>query len=176
VPGYELRLVDDTGSDVAAGEPGELEVRGESAALCYWEEHERSKQTFAGDLVRTGDLFAEDADGFLYYRGRADSLLKVGGIWVAPLEIEQCLQEHPDVAECAVVGRAQEGLVVPVATVVREHTGAQLSAEDVIEHARAHLSPHKAPRVVEFIAELPKTASGKVDRTALQTPTAEASA
>jgi len=176
VPGYELRLVDATGSEVTVGEPGELEVRGESAALFYWEEHERSKQTFAGDLVRTGDLFAQDADGFLFYRGRADSLLKVGGIWVAPLEIEQCLQEHPGVAECAVIGRAREGLVVPVAAIVREPAGAELTADDVIEHVRAHLSPHKAPRLVEFVSELPKTASGKVDRAALEAHAAAATA
>ena len=168
VPGYELRLLDADGEEVATGEPGQLEVRGESAALLYWDDHERSKRTFCGDVVMTGDLFAQDADGFLFYRGRADSLLKVGGIWVAPLEIEQCLLEHPGVAECAVVGGSQEGLVVPVATIAREPSDIDLSADEVIAHARTHLSPHKAPRVVEFVDALPKTASGKVDRVALE--------
>ena len=167
VPGYELRLLDNHGNEVSRGEPGELEARGESAALLYWDDHERSKRTFAGDAVRTGDLFAEDDEGFLFYRGRADSLLKVGGIWVAPLEIEECLLSHAGVAECAVVGRDRAGLVEPVAVVVRASESDELDADTLLEHVRSHLSPHKAPRIVEFVSSLPKTASGKVDRVAL---------
>ena len=167
VPGYELTLLDADGAPVAEGEPGELEVRGESAALLYWDEHERSKETFAGDRVRTGDLFAADGDGFLFYRGRADSLLKVGGIWVAPLEIEACLLEHPQVSECAVVGRSQDGLAVPAAVVVAM-PGASPTPEELVEHVRSQLAPHKAPRIVELVDTLPRTANGKVDRTALE--------
>lgn len=167
VPGYELRLVDAEGQPVAEGEPGELEVRGESAALLYWDDHERSKRTFAGDLVRTGDLFAQDDDGFFFYRGRADSLLKVGGIWVAPLEIEECVLAHPGVSECAVVGAERRGLVVTAAAVVVNETGSELTAADITEYVRAHLSPHKTPRLVKLVDALPKTASGKVDRVAL---------
>ena len=91
VPGYEARIVDVDGEDCADDEPGELWISGESTALMYWDDHEKSKRTFAGDLVRTGDLFARDDDGYFRYHGRADDLLKVGGIWVAPLEIENCL-------------------------------------------------------------------------------------
>lgn len=109
VPGYDATLVDAGGSEVADGEPGELWVRGESVALLYWNDHPRSKRTFAGDLVRTGDLFERDADGYFWYRGRADDLLKVRGIWVAPMEIESCLLEHPAVSECAVIGVEDEG-------------------------------------------------------------------
>ncbi len=167
VPGYDLRLIDEEGNDVPHGEPGQLVVRGDSAALCYWDDAERSERTFAGNTVNTGDLFAEDDDGYLFYRGRADSLLKVGGIWVAPLEVEECLRSHPAVAECAVVGRTRDGLVMPAATVVLERSAAEPSGDDLIAHVRAHLSPHKAPRLVEFASELPKTASGKVDRAAL---------
>jgi acyl-coenzyme A synthetase/AMP-(fatty) acid ligase len=118
--------------------------------------------------VRTGDLFERDADGYFRYRGRADDLLKVGGIWVAPLEIETCLLAHPRVRECAVVGHEEDGLVVARAFVVPA-TDEDLEAleRDLIGHVRAELSPHKAPRDVRFIAALPKTANGKVDRKAL---------
>ena len=109
VPGYEGRLLDGAGQPVPDGVPGELWASGESAALCYWSDHEKSKFTFHGDTVRTGDLFERDRDGYFWYRGRADDLLKVGGIWVAPLEMENCLLRHPAVAECAVVGYEEQG-------------------------------------------------------------------
>ncbi len=166
VPGYEARLLDDERRPVADGEPGELWVSGESAGICYWGDHEKSKHTFHGDTVRTGDLFVRDADGFYWYRGRADDLLKVGGIWVAPLEVENCLLRHPAVAECAVVGYEEGGLILPCAfVVVRE--GREADAGELQEFVRTELSPHKYPRDVRFVSELPKTASGKVDRRAL---------
>jgi benzoate-CoA ligase family protein len=170
VPGYEARIVDGEGRDCAEGEPGELWISGESTALMYWNDHQKSKRTFAGDLIRTGDLFARDADGYFWYRGRADDLLKVGGVWLAPLEIENCLLAHGSVAECAVVGHDHDGLVIPRAYVVlgagvgpSEGLGADLQA-----FVRSRLAPHKYPREVCFVPELPKTASGKVDRKALQ--------
>jgi benzoate-CoA ligase family protein len=170
VPGYEARIVDHDGHDCADGEPGELWISGESAALMYWNDHQKSKQTFAGDQIRTGDLFARDADGYFWYRGRADDMLKVGGVWVAPLEIENCLLAHASVAECAVVGVEHDGLVISRAYVVPA-AGAAPSDElgaDLQEFARSRLAPHKYPREVRFVPELPKTASGKVDRKALQ--------
>ena len=170
VPGYEARLVDGDGHDVPDGEPGELWISGESAALMYFDDHARSKRTFAGDLVRTGDLFARDADGWFWYRGRADDLLKVGGIWVAPQEIENCLLAHGRVVECAVVGYEEEGLVRPRAHVVLDDRseGSDELAAGLQAFVRARLSPHKYPRDVRFAAELPKTASGKLDRRALR--------
>lgn len=169
VPGYEARIVDVDGEDCADDEPGELWISGESTALMYWDDHEKSKRTFAGDLVRTGDLFARDDDGYFRYHGRADDLLKVGGIWVAPLEIENCLLGHAAVAECAVVGYEEDGLVRPRAYVVAAE-GSEPSdqlADELRKFVRSQLSPHKYPREVCFVGELAKTASGKLDRRAL---------
>jgi benzoate-CoA ligase family protein len=180
VPGYEARIVDADGEDCVDDQPGELWISGESAALMYWDDHEKSKRTFAGDLVRTGDLFARDADGYFRYHGRADDLLKVGGIWVAPLEIENCLLGHAAVAECAVVGYEEHGLVRPRAYVVPAE-GSEPSeqlADELRKFVRSQLSPHKYPREVRFVGELAKTASGKLDRRALRAghPESEAGA
>jgi benzoate-CoA ligase family protein len=155
VPGYDADL----------DENGELTIVGDTAALLYWGEHDKTKQTFDGDRVRTGDLFVRDEDGFFWYRGRADDLIKVGGIWVAPAEIEDTLLAHPDVIECAVVGHDQEGLTVARAYVVVRNG---VEGEALQDFVRARLSPHKVPRVVSIVAELPKTPSGKIDRRALR--------
>jgi len=155
VPGYQAEL----------GENGELLVTGDTAALLYWGDHEKTKRTFSGDTVRTGDLFDRDDEGFFWYRGRADDLIKVGGMWVAPAEIEHCLAGHPDVVECAVVGAQQNGLTVPRAYVVAR---APLEEQAVQDFVRERLSPHKYPREVRFVDDLPKTPSGKIDRKALR--------
>jgi benzoate-CoA ligase family protein len=154
VPGYEAEL----------GENGELLVTGDTAALLYWGDDEKTRRTFSGGKVRTGDLFERDDEGFFWYRGRADDLIKVGGMWVAPAEIEQCLVGHPDVVECAVVGAQQNGLTVPRAYVVAR---APLEEQAVQDFVRERLSPHKYPREVRFVDDLPKTPSGKIDRKAL---------
>jgi benzoate-CoA ligase family protein len=169
VPGYRARVVDEDGREVPDGETGTLWVEGDTAALLYWNEHEKTKETFSGDLVKTGDLFARDADGYFWFRGRADQLLKVGGVWVAPAEVEQCLLRHPDVVECAVVGYEQDGLTRTRAHVVLRD-GVAPSDELAValqEHVRHVLSPHKYPRDVRFVSVLPKTPSGKIDRRAL---------
>jgi acyl-coenzyme A synthetase/AMP-(fatty) acid ligase len=151
---------------VPDGEPGELRVRGESTALCYWGDHEKSKQTFAGDWILSGDLFVRDADGYFWYQGRADDLLKVGGIWVAPIEIENCLVGHPAVAECAVVGAEHEGLTrIRAFAVLRP--GADADADDLRAHVRSRLAGHKVPHEISFVNSLPKTANDKLDRKAL---------
>jgi benzoate-CoA ligase family protein len=169
VPGYRAVLTDEEGNEVPDGTPGELRVWGESAAVCYWGDHEQSKRTFSGDWVRTGDLFERDEEGYFWYRGRADDLLKVGGIWVAPLEIENCLLGHPAVLECAVVGYEEGGLTLPRAyVVVRDGEPPDGLARELQDFVRTALSPHKYPRDVRFVEELPKTASGKVDRRALR--------
>jgi benzoate-CoA ligase family protein len=167
VPGYRARVVAEDGSELPDGETGRLWVQGETTALMYWNARDSSVRTYAGDVVMSGDLFARDADGFFHYRGRADDLLKVGGIWVAPQEIERCLEEHPDVAECAVVGYEDDGLQKPRAFVVRR-AGATADAETLQAHVKATLSPHKYPRDVRFVEALPRTGSGKVDRRALR--------
>jgi benzoate-CoA ligase family protein len=167
VPGYRARVVDDDGRELPEGETGRLWIEGDTAALMYWQARDKSLETYAGDVVMSGDLFARDADGFFRYRGRADDLLKVGGIWVAPQEIEHCLAAHPDVADCAVVGYEEDGLQKPRAFVVLRE-GASVDAEALQAHVKATLSPHKYPRDVRFVGELPRTGSGKVDRRALR--------
>jgi benzoate-CoA ligase family protein len=154
VPGYEAEL----------GDNAELLVTGDTAALYYFGDEEKTARTFEGNTVRTGDLFERDADGFFWYRGRVDDLIKVGGIWVAPAEIEHCLVGHPDVVECAVVGAAQNGLTIPRAYVVVRRPVQEQALQDFV---RERLSPHKYPREVVFVDELPKTPSGKLDRKAL---------
>ena len=167
VPGYSARVVDEDGGELPDGETGRLWVQGDTTALMYWNARASSLRTYAGDVVMSSDLFARDADGFFRYRGRADDLLKVGGIWVAPQEIERCLEEHPDVAECAVVGYHDDGLEKPRAFVVRR-AGARADAEALQAHVKTTLSPHKYPRDVRFVEALPRTGSGKVDRRALR--------
>jgi benzoate-CoA ligase family protein len=167
VPGYSARVVDEEGGELPDGDTGRLWIEGDTAALMYWQAREKSVETYAGNVVMSGDLFARDADGFFRYRGRADDLLKVGGIWVAPQEIEHCLAGHPDVTDCAVVGYEEDGLQKPRAFVVLRD-GAQADADALQAHVKATLSPHKYPRDVRFVGELPRTGSGKVDRRALR--------
>jgi benzoate-CoA ligase family protein len=170
VPGYSARVLGDQGQEVPDGDVGTLWIEGDTAALLYWNEHEKTKQTFQGDLVNTGDLFVRDSEGFYWYRGRSDELIKVGGIWVAPAEIEHCLITHADIVECAVVGYEEEGLTLSRAHVVLRAgvAGSEELARALQDHVRTHLSPHKYPRDVRFVAELPKTPSGKIDRLALR--------
>jgi len=168
VPGYTARVVSSDGTPLPDGDIGLLEITGDTVALEYFAAPEKSAATFVGDrTVRSGDLFVRDAGGDFYYRGRADDLLKVGGVWVAPSEIEHCLLAHPDVLECAVVGYSSGGLTLPRAFVV-PRAGAAVAAADLQQLARTHLSPHKYPRDVRFVAALPRTANGKLDRRALR--------
>jgi benzoate-CoA ligase family protein len=155
VPGYQAHIADN----------GELSIEGDTAALLYWGEHEKTKQTFSGDRVKTGDLFERDDDGYFWYRGRVDDLIKVGGIWVAPAEIEHCLVEHPDVVEAAVVGAQDNGLTLARAFVVARGAVDEQILQDFV---RERLSPHKVPREVRIVDDLPRTPSGKLDRKALR--------
>src|SRR5215216_4180844 len=118
VEGYEARIVDAEDKEVATGEMGTLRIKGDSAALCYWNAHAKSKETFAGDWCITGDQFHVDENAYYWYHGRTDDMLKVSGVFVAPAEIENCLLQHEAVLECAVVGHESEGLVKPKAFVV----------------------------------------------------------
>jgi benzoate-CoA ligase family protein len=166
VDGYEAKIVDAEGKEVATGEMGTLRIKGDSAALCYWNAHEKSKETFAGDWCTTGDQFHVDEDGYYWYHGRTDDMLKVSGVFVAPAEIENCLLQHEAVLECAVVGHDADGLVKPKAFVVLREgfvAGDQL-AEGIKQFVKEHIAIYKYPRWVEFVTSLPKNDRGKIDR------------
>ena len=171
VEGYEAKIVDADENEVAVGEMGTLKIKGDSAALCYWSAHEKSKATFAGDWCTTGDQFHVDAEGYYWYHGRTDDMLKVSGIFVAPAEIENCLLQHEAVAECAVVGHEDnDGLVKPKAFIVpREGTAAtEALADDIKQFVKTRLALYKYPRWIEFITSLPKNDRGKIDRKLLK--------
>ena len=168
VPGYDVRLVDDDGALVTArGGIGELQVRGPTSALMYWNNRDQSRATFVGEWTRSGDKYVEDDDGFLVYCGRRDDMLKVSGMYVSPFEVEAVLQSHPEVLEAAVVGWPDvDTLIKPKAFVVLKSPA---SAGDALaltlqDFCRARLAAFKYPRWVEFRDELPKTATGKIQR------------
>ncbi|MFQ5399265.1 MAG: benzoate-CoA ligase family protein [Anaerolineae bacterium] len=165
--GYKLRIVDEEGNDVPQGEIGNLLVNGDTVALSYLHQYERSRQTFQGEWLFTGDKYYVDEDGYYWHAGRADDMLKVGGIWVSPMEVESTLISHPAVLECAVVGKVdQSNLVKPQAFVVLNE-GYAPSAEleqELIGHCRENMAAYKRPRWIEFLDELPKTATGKIQR------------
>ncbi len=167
VPGYEARLVDDDGRDVAPGETGNLLIRGQSLIAEYWGEPERTAAAFDGEWLRTGDTYLIDANGCYVCCGRSDDMLKVGGIWVSPVEIEARLIAHPAVLEAAVVGRADDdGLIKPEAWIVlaEEQTASEDLSEALVTHCKAGLARYKYPRWVRYVDALPKTATGKIQR------------
>jgi benzoate-CoA ligase len=171
VEGYEAKIVDADGTEVPTGEMGTLRIKGDSAALCYWNAHEKSKETFAGDWCTSGDQFHVDEDGYYWYHGRTDDMLKVSGVYVAPAEIENCLLQHEAVLECAVVGHEAEGLVKPKAFIVAREgfeTTDQL-AEEIKQFVKTRIAIYKYPRWIEFVASLPKNDRGKIDRKKLKT-------
>jgi benzoate-CoA ligase len=167
VPGYELRLVDDDGKPVPQGEIGELQVNGPTAAAGYWNNRERSRQTFLGPWTRSGDKYVEDEQGYFTYCGRTDDMMKVSGMYVSPPEVESALQSHEAVLEAAVVAQLDEQkLVKPKAYVVLK-SGVPASADlaaALQQHVKTRLAPYKYPRWIDFIDELPKTATGKIQR------------
>ena len=167
VPGFEARLVDDAGEPVPVGTSGHLLIKGEPTSPGYWNRLERTRATMLGEWLRTGDMFRMDADGWFYFEGRSDDMLKVGGQWVSPAEVEAQLVAHPAVLEAGVIGAPDaRGLTVPCAYVVLKdgRTGSPALAAELREFVRANAAPFKAPAVVEFVAELPKTATGKIQR------------
>jgi benzoate-CoA ligase family protein len=167
VPGFEIRLVDAEGRDVPDGTVGSVLVKGPTNALYYWNRRARTEATMLGEWLRTGDMMSRDADGYYYFAGRVDDMLKVAGQWVSPAEVEARLMDHPAVLEAAVVARADgDGLLVPHAVVVARpgHEPSGPLAADVSAFARAGLPWFKVPRTVEFAAELPRTATGKIQR------------
>jgi benzoate-CoA ligase len=164
VPGYTLRIVGDDGHECGDGEIGELQINGPSAAIMYWNNRAKTKATFAGEWTRSGDKYTRDADGYYTYGGRSDDMLKVGGIYVSPFEVEACLMTHESILEAAVIGVTdQDGLVKPKAFVVLK-PGKQAGAEDLQAHVKTRLAPYKYPRWIAFVPDLPKTATGKIQR------------
>jgi benzoate-CoA ligase len=167
VPGYELRLLDDEGHPVPDGTPGELQVAGPSAAAMYWNNREKTRATFLGAWTRSGDKYIRTGGGYYVYCGRSDDMLKVSGIYVSPAEVEAALVSHEAVLEAAVVGREDaDRLIKPAAYIVLRpgHAGTPELAERLKAHVKGLLAPHKYPRWFEFIEELPKTATGKIQR------------
>ncbi|MBL0218187.1 MAG: benzoate-CoA ligase family protein [Myxococcales bacterium] len=164
VPGYDLDLRSDDGGPAETGEEGALWVRGPTSCTGYWADRARSQATFHGPWTRTGDRYTRDADGRWTYCGRADDMLKVGGIWVSPFEVESALAEHPSVLEAAVVGHDDaDGLTKPRAFVILK-PGGVASVAELQAFVKTKLAPFKYPRWIEFVDELPKTATGKIQR------------
>ncbi len=167
VPGYQARILDASGAAVPRGESGRLWIRGDSTARCYWNNPEKTEQTMVDGWLNTGDTYLQDQEGYFHYCGRNDDMLKVGGIWCSPFEIEAKLIEHPKVLEVAVVGRVDEaGLVKPEAHIVLQNPAdeSELLITELLLLCKADLAPYKYPRWIHFVPELPKTATGKIQR------------
>jgi benzoate-CoA ligase family protein len=167
VPGFEAKLVDDRGEPVPTGTVGHLLVKGPTTSPYYWNRRERTRTTMLGEWLRTGDMFSQDADGFFAFAGRADDMLKVAGLWVSPTEVEARLVEHPAVLEAAVVGRADEGGLTKVhASVVLKDPGlaADHLGDELRRFVKERMAASRTPQWIEFVRELPKTATGKVQR------------
>jgi benzoate-CoA ligase len=167
VPGYEAAILDELKQPVAAGETGDLWISGDSICAAYWNQHEKTKATIQGDWIRTGDRYSQDADGFYWYAGRSDDMLKVGGQWVSPIEVENALVAHDAVQECGVIGREDgDGLIKPMAFVMLR-PGVEATpalAAELQQFVRVTLPEYKRPRWVTFVPELPRTATGKLQR------------
>ena len=167
VPGYRVKILNDEGKPVPPGETGRLLVQGDSTSSRYWNNPQKTAETMADGWLNTGDTYFEDSDGYFVYCGRSDDMLKVGGIWCSPVEIENRLIEHPKVLEAAVVGRPDtDELIKPEAFVVLNQAGdaSTVLADDLLRHCQERLARYKYPRWVNFVDELPKTATGKIQR------------
>ena len=166
-PGYEVRIVDEAGRDLPPGVIGNLLVKGESVVLFYLHQYEKSRQTFCGEWLATGDKYYVDEDGFYWHAGRSDDMFKVGGLWVSPVEVESVLLSHPAVLECAVVGAVDPQALMKPKAFIRLRDGYGVGntlLRDLLQHCGAQLAAHKCPRWIDFVEELPKTATGKIQR------------
>ncbi|HEX4603275.1 MAG TPA: benzoate-CoA ligase family protein [Candidatus Angelobacter sp.] len=167
MPGYEARIVDENGHDVPDGEIGSLLIKGDSVCSCYWNQHEKTKETIQGHWIRTGDKYYRDLDGYYWYVGRNDDMMKVKGMWVSPIEIESVLLEHPMIQEAAAIGTADGNqLVKPAAYVVLKNnmSATPQTIEEIRQHVLDRLAAYKCPQIFEIVQELPKTATGKIQR------------
>ncbi len=167
VPGYEIELRGDDGRPVGDGDVGDLYIKGPSAALMYWGDRERSRSTFQGEWTKSGDKYVRDGDGYYTYSGRSDDMLKVSGQFVSPFEVEATLMKHPAVLEAALIGTPDaDGITRSKAFVVLKpgQSASPTLEEELKTFVKGQLAPHKYPRALEFIGELPKTATGKIQR------------
>ena len=178
VPGYELKILDDAGQPVQQGKAGDLYVKGDSALALYWAQHEKTKRSVLGEWFVTGDRYRVDRDGYYWYEGRSDDMIKVSGLWVSPIEIESVLMEHPAVAEGAVVGISVDGFMKIKAFVITK--GDAVAGDSLVaqlqEHCKSRLQRFQYPHVIEFVSELPKTVTGKIQRYKLREPVREPAA
>lgn len=173
VRGFEIRLETPDGTPAAPEEEGVMFVRGDSSAPTYWKRPDKTRDTMRGEWIYTGDRFVE-RDGYYYFQGRADDLIKISGQWVWPLEVERCLNEHPDVHECAVLAHQLDDKRMALRAVISLVPGTDGSEQQTLalrDHVKSVLTPYKSPRIFEYVAELPKTGTGKIDRQALVKPT-----
>ncbi|HEV8721865.1 MAG TPA: benzoate-CoA ligase family protein [Candidatus Binatia bacterium] len=166
-PAFEAKIVDDEGREVPVGEVGSLMVKGDANAPYYWNKHEQTKRMMQGEWLKTGDTYYRDAEGYYWYCGRSDDMMKVGGLWVSPIEIENTLMEHPAVLESGVIGGIDaDGLLKPKAFIVlkSEFQPSDQLRNELQNHVKNKLAPYKYPRWVEFVDDLPKTVTGKIQR------------
>jgi acetyl-CoA synthetase len=171
VPGYEIKLCDPDGKAVRVGEPGIMWVRGDSNAPFYWNRPDKTRETMREGWMYTGDRFREDADGYFWFEGRADDLVKVSGQWVHPMEVERALAEHPTVRECAVLALEDENRLMTLRAYValRPGHGADTATTRMLQDfVKRALVPFKYPRTIEYLDELPKTGTDKIDRQRLR--------
>jgi benzoate-CoA ligase family protein len=169
VPGYSLRLVDEHGLDVSPGQPGDLMVRGDSCAAYYWHQRAKTRFSMRGEWFHTGDRYVVDGDGHYVYQGRSDDMIKVGGLWVSPADVEGCLVQHPGVSEAAVIGVRIDDVsrikaFVICGSGVPAAADADVLADELREWCKGHLRRYEYPHVVEFVEDLPRTPTGKVQR------------
>lgn len=166
-PAFEAKIVDEDGREMPVGEVGNLMVKGDANSPYYWNKHEQTKRMMQGEWLKTGDTYYRDEEGYYWYCGRSDDMLKVGGLWVSPIEIENTLMEHPAVLEAAVIGSQDaDGLLKPKAYVLlkSEFTATVQLQTDLQSYVKSKLAPYKYPRWVEFVDDLPKTVTGKIQR------------
>jgi 4-hydroxybenzoate-CoA ligase len=176
VPGYDAKILDESGREVGSDEVGELVVRGPSAAEGYWNQRAKSRRTFVGEWTYTGDKYTRDAQGYYRYCGRTDDMFKVSGNWLSPFEVEAALVSHEAVLEAAVIGKAdQDGLIKPKAFIVLKqgYAADPVLFEALKEHVKAKAGPWKYPRWIDVRPDLPKTATGKIQRFVLRQQDAE---
>ncbi|MBN1578047.1 MAG: benzoate-CoA ligase family protein [Chitinispirillaceae bacterium] len=179
VTGYEAKILDDNDNEVGVDEAGTLYMKGDSIAGSYWNKHEKTKTTFCGEWINTHDKYRKDADGFFWYEGRADDMIKVSGLYVSPAEVESILMSHPSVLESGVVGVFDnEGLMKPCAYVVLKNKfdASDELADELKKFVKSKTLPHKYPRTIHFVDELPKTATGKIQRFKLREMAAQTAA
>jgi benzoate-CoA ligase len=166
-PAFEAKIVDEESHEVPVGEVGNLMVKGDANSPYYWNKHEQTNKTMQGEWLKTGDTYYRDAEGYYWYCGRSDDMLKVGGLWVSPIEIENTLMEHAAVLEAAVIGQEDaDGLIKPKAYILLkgEFEPTDSLRAELQAHVKTKLAPYKYPRWVEFAADLPKTVTGKIQR------------